>query len=217
MVGDAIPSVVEMGEIAAYGIVVAHKIGVDVASDVFIACGDSGKAGLDGDAVNGMFIARFPIDMPTVVGPVFGTAFGGVVTEDVACGEEPDEPLRLEADVDGLAHRTRGAMLSIDGSNDGADEIFAVVVVVAVVVDDVDGGFFFGQAITEKAVGKLGEIGFPLLALDDIGHFCIGLLGSTLVYALVVGVEFAVRVLLALSASLNARSVCWPCCADVAK
>ena len=217
MVGDVIPSVVEMGEVVAYWIVVAHKIGVDIASDVFIACGDSGKAGLDGDAVDGMFVARFPIDMPTVVGPVFGTAFGGIVTKDVACGEEPDEPLRLEADVDGLAHLTRGAMLGIDGSNDGTDEIFAVVVVVAVVVDDVDGGFFFGQAITEKTVGKLGEIGFPLLAFDNIGHFCIGFLGCTLVYALVVGVEFAIGVLLALLASLNAGSVGWPCCTDAAK
>jgi hypothetical protein len=108
-------------------------------------------------------------------------------------------------------------MLGIDGCDDGSDEIFAVVVVVAVVVDDMDGGFFFGQAIAEKTVGKLGEIGFPLLAFDDIGHFCIGLLGSTLVYALVVGVEFTVRVLLALLASLNAGSVCRACCTDVAK
>ena len=108
-------------------------------------------------------------------------------------------------------------MLGIDGCYDGTDEIFAVVTVVAVVVDDVDGGFFFGQAIAEKTVGKLGEIGFSLLAFDDIGHFCIGFLGSTLVYALVVGVEFTVRVLLALLASLNARSVGWACCADVVK
>ena len=108
-------------------------------------------------------------------------------------------------------------MLGIDGCDDGTDEVFAVVVVVAVVVDDVDSCFFFGQAIAEKTVGKLGEIGFPLLAFDDIGHFCIGFLGSTLVYALVVGVEFTVRVLLALLASLNAGFFCWPCCADVAK